>query len=239
MDVYSKSIPIPFYFQLARSSVLWPIGPFWRFMAFGDISPLTGHILQPLALSANSPPHQTPGQYLCFGPGGPPTASTDRGLSSMGPLDPFWPKSNEAKGCSPPATRPGGPPEPNFAPNLNNCKNGQKGPRTQAGHHLRFSRASPQFRGRSLLLQRIQAWCIYGIIYHYAPFSLINPMVMFLGHNYVFPIQVSKSITHFEGRLFSNSLLQSLAPTRGALEDPNHLVLRGFGFMFLSGLSQG
>ncbi|MBW0513646.1 hypothetical protein O181_053361 [Austropuccinia psidii MF-1] len=168
----------------------------------------------------------------------------------MEPLDPFWPKSNEAKGGSPPATRPGGsqttsgPPEPNFGPNLNNCKNGQKDPRTQAGHYLRSSRDSPQFRGRPLLhqcilYQRIQAWCIYGIIYHYAPFSLRNPMVMFLGHNYVFPFEVSKSITHFEGRVISNSLLQSLAATRRALGDPNHLVLQEFGFMFFSGLSQG
>ncbi|MBW0591708.1 hypothetical protein O181_131423 [Austropuccinia psidii MF-1] len=28
---------------------------------------------------------------------------------------------------------------------------------------------------------RLQVWCIYGIIYHYAPFLLSNPMVMFSG----------------------------------------------------------
>ncbi|MBW0491532.1 hypothetical protein O181_031247 [Austropuccinia psidii MF-1] len=28
---------------------------------------------------------------------------------------------------------------------------------------------------------RMQEWCIYGIIYHYAPFFLNNPMVMFSG----------------------------------------------------------
>ncbi|MBW0533049.1 hypothetical protein O181_072764 [Austropuccinia psidii MF-1] len=28
---------------------------------------------------------------------------------------------------------------------------------------------------------RMQEWCIYGIIYHYAPFLLSNPMVTFSG----------------------------------------------------------
>ncbi|MBW0523228.1 hypothetical protein O181_062943 [Austropuccinia psidii MF-1] len=34
---------------------------------------------------------------------------------------------------------------------------------------------------------RFQAWCIYGIIYHYAPFLLSNPMVTFSGPNSTFP----------------------------------------------------
>ncbi|MBW0531967.1 hypothetical protein O181_071682 [Austropuccinia psidii MF-1] len=137
-----------------------------------------------------------------------------------------------------------GPPEHNFGPNLSSSKNGQKDPRTQIGHHLRSIKASLKFRGRPLLhqgtpYQRIQAWCIYGIKYHYAPFLISNPTVMFSGHNYVFPIEVPKSITHFKGRLFSHSVLQSLGATRRAFEDPNHLSLQELGCIFFSGLFQG
>ncbi|MBW0490116.1 hypothetical protein O181_029831 [Austropuccinia psidii MF-1] len=45
----------PCYGQLDHFGLLWPLG----------------QILKPLALLANSPPHQPPGQDLCFGPGGP------------------------------------------------------------------------------------------------------------------------------------------------------------------------
>ncbi|MBW0550802.1 hypothetical protein O181_090517 [Austropuccinia psidii MF-1] len=37
---------------------------------------------------------------------------------------------------------------------------------------------------------RFQEWCIYGIIYHYAPFLLRNLMVTLSGPSYVIPIQV-------------------------------------------------
>ncbi|MBW0469280.1 hypothetical protein O181_008995 [Austropuccinia psidii MF-1] len=53
---------------------------------------------------------------------------------------------------------------------------------------------------------RNQEWCIYGIIYHYAPFFLRNPMVMFSGHNYSIPNQVKKSITHLKDRIQPLSL---------------------------------
>ncbi|MBW0520937.1 hypothetical protein O181_060652 [Austropuccinia psidii MF-1] len=98
------------------------------------------------------------------------------------------------------------------------------------GHQLRSSKVFPQFRGRPLLhqctpYQRIQVWCIYGRIYHYAPFLLSNPMEMFSGPNCVLSIQVPKSITHFEGRIFNHLVLQSLAVTRRPVEDPNYLAL--------------
>ncbi|MBW0482106.1 hypothetical protein O181_021821 [Austropuccinia psidii MF-1] len=44
---------------------------------------------------------------------------------------------------------------------------------------------------------RIQEWCIYGIIYHYAPSLLRIPIEMFSGPNYDIPIQVLRSITTF------------------------------------------
>ncbi|MBW0550319.1 hypothetical protein O181_090034 [Austropuccinia psidii MF-1] len=88
-------------------------------------------------------------------------------------------------------------------------------------------------------IPRIQAWCIYGIIYHYAQNLLRNPMVMFSGTNYASQIQVPKSLTHFEGSLFSNPVLQSLAATRRPFEDPNHLALQELGCIYFSGLLQG
>ncbi|MBW0501166.1 hypothetical protein O181_040881 [Austropuccinia psidii MF-1] len=136
-----------------------------------------------------------------------------------------------------------GPPEPILAPNLNSPKNGQKDPRTKIGHfqplasgnHQRppaqVQKAFPSIQGKDspspmYSVQRIQARCIYDIIYHYAPILLRNPMVMFSGPNYAFSIQVPKSITHLEGSLFSHSVLQSLEVTRRPFEDPNHLALQ-------------
>ncbi|MBW0551207.1 hypothetical protein O181_090922 [Austropuccinia psidii MF-1] len=84
-------------------------------------------------------------------------------------------------------------------------KNGQKDPRTKIGKEPHFGHLStsglpklpqatisgparfpPQFRGRTLLHQRIQEWCIYGIIYHYAPNFLSTPIVMVSGPHYAF-----------------------------------------------------
>ncbi|MBW0489434.1 hypothetical protein O181_029149 [Austropuccinia psidii MF-1] len=122
-----------------------------------------------------------------------------------------------------------GPPEPILAPNLNILKNGPKDPRTQIGQeqqsgHLQplasenhqrplaqVQKAFPSIQGKDSPLPiysvpRIQAWCIYGMIYHYAPILLRNPMVMLSGTNYSFSIKVPKSITNFEGSL---SVIQS------------------------------
>ncbi|MBW0527577.1 hypothetical protein O181_067292 [Austropuccinia psidii MF-1] len=107
-----------------------------------------------------------------------------------------------------------GPPEPILAPNLNLPKNDQKDLRTPIGHfqplasgtHRRppaqVQQAFPCIQGKDshspmYSVPRIQAWCIHGIIYHYAPILLSNPMVMFSGPNYSIPIQVPKCITHF------------------------------------------
>ncbi|MBW0507355.1 hypothetical protein O181_047070 [Austropuccinia psidii MF-1] len=53
---------------------------------------------------------------------------------TLGPLGPFWPKSNEAKGGHVGPKPQVGPPEPNLAPNLISPKNVQKDPRTHIGH---------------------------------------------------------------------------------------------------------
>ncbi|MBW0483242.1 hypothetical protein O181_022957 [Austropuccinia psidii MF-1] len=70
MGAYDNSSLNQIYGQLAISSVLWPIRPFVVLYGFWAICTSSGHILKPLALLANSPPHQPPGQYPCFGPGG-------------------------------------------------------------------------------------------------------------------------------------------------------------------------
>ncbi|MBW0504980.1 hypothetical protein O181_044695 [Austropuccinia psidii MF-1] len=79
---------------------------------------------------------------------------------------------------------------------------------------------------------RIQEWYIYGIIYHYAPFLLRNPMVMFSGPISMIPNQLPKSITNFEGGLFSSSVWQSMAAIRRSFHDPNHLALQELGWQF-------
>ncbi|MBW0477488.1 hypothetical protein O181_017203 [Austropuccinia psidii MF-1] len=145
-----------------------------------------------------------------------------------------------------------GPPEPILAPNLNVPKNGQE---PQYGHlqvlasgnHQRppaqVQQAFPSIQGKdspspTYSVPRILVWCTYGIIYQYAPFFLRNPMVMFSGPNYAFSMQVPRSITHFKGSLFSQSVLQSLAATRRPFKDPNHLDLQELGCIFFSGLLQ-
>ncbi|MBW0504416.1 hypothetical protein O181_044131 [Austropuccinia psidii MF-1] len=58
------------------SSFLWQIGPYWWVMTFGKHHlSLAIYGLRPypasLAFLANLPPQQPPGQFPCFGPGGP------------------------------------------------------------------------------------------------------------------------------------------------------------------------
>ncbi|MBW0489989.1 hypothetical protein O181_029704 [Austropuccinia psidii MF-1] len=155
----------------------------------------------------------------------------------LGPLGSFLPKSNEAKKGQPPTPKASWVPNHTWVGNPNLPKNDQKDFRTQIGHfqplasgnHQRppaqVQKAFPSIQGKNSPLQmysvpRIQAWCIYGIIYHYAP------MLMFSGTNYSITIQVPKCITHFEGRPFSHSVLQSMVATRRPFRDPNHWPCR-------------
>ncbi|MBW0487515.1 hypothetical protein O181_027230 [Austropuccinia psidii MF-1] len=144
-----------------------------------------------------------------------------------------------------------GPPEPILAPNIKLPKNDQKEPQdpnwpfsTPGLWKLPEATSSspsslPFIQGKDSPSPRIKAWCIYGIIYHYAPILLRNPIKMFSGQNYAIPIQVPKSITHFEGSLFSHSVLKSLAAIRRSFKYPKHLALQELGCIFFSGLFQG
>ncbi|MBW0514547.1 hypothetical protein O181_054262 [Austropuccinia psidii MF-1] len=143
-----------------------------------------------------------------------------------------------------------GPPEPVLAPengqNTLGPKIGQEPQVTTiqfmaSGNHQRppaqlQARIPLSFRGRIFLPQctpysRIQEWCIYGIIYHYAPFLLSNPMVIFSGPNKVpkpSPILKEDSSDIQSGN--------SMEATRRPFEDPNHLALQELGCKFSSGL---
>ncbi|MBW0506630.1 hypothetical protein O181_046345 [Austropuccinia psidii MF-1] len=127
-------------------------------------------------------------------------------------------------------------------------------PRTQIGHKsvhgLRQpsettrsspSKDSPPVQGKTSLASmrsvlKSQKWCIYGIIYHYAPFLLSNPMMTFSGPNYVIPNQVPNPSPILKEDVSAIQSGNSLAATRRPFKDPNHLALKGLGCQFSSGL---
>ncbi|MBW0552253.1 hypothetical protein O181_091968 [Austropuccinia psidii MF-1] len=96
-------------------------------------------------------------------------------------------------------------------------------------------------RGRFLLPQcnpysRFHEWCIYGIISHYAPFLLSNPMVTFSGPNYVIQNQVPNPSPFSKEAFSAIQSDNSLVATRISFEDPNHLALQELGCQSSSGL---
>ncbi|MBW0554494.1 hypothetical protein O181_094209 [Austropuccinia psidii MF-1] len=102
-------------------------------------------------------------------------------------------------------------------------------------------RIPPKFRARRFLPQctlhsRIQEWCIYGMIYHYAPFLLSNPMATFSGQNYVIPNQVPNPSPIPKEDFSAIQSGNFLAATRRPFKDPNHLALQKLVFQFSSGL---
>ncbi|MBW0505063.1 hypothetical protein O181_044778 [Austropuccinia psidii MF-1] len=118
---------------------------------------------------------------------------------SVEPLGPFWPKSNEAKrnqegNSSAPKARwvPNhnwahlsqfwhqNPTNPEIAKTTLGPETGQrkvaKIQHIASGNH---QRPPTQIQAKIPSHSRIQEWCIYGIMYHYAPFLLSNPIVTF------------------------------------------------------------
>ncbi|MBW0528358.1 hypothetical protein O181_068073 [Austropuccinia psidii MF-1] len=74
-------------------------------------------------------------------------------------------------------------------------------PAMTSGNHQRppdqLRNPFPQLKGNSFIppctpYSRLQDWCIYGIIYHYAPFLLSKSMVTFSGPNSTIPNQGPK-----------------------------------------------
>ncbi|MBW0548540.1 hypothetical protein O181_088255 [Austropuccinia psidii MF-1] len=84
-----------------------------------------------------------------------------------------------------------------------------------------------------------QEWCIYGIIYHYAPFFLSNPMVTFSGGNYVIPNQVPDPLPILKEDFSAIHYGNYLAATRRPFKDPNHLAQQALGCQLSPGLFQG
>ncbi|MBW0589117.1 hypothetical protein O181_128832 [Austropuccinia psidii MF-1] len=81
-----------------------------------------------------------------------------------------------------------------------------------------------------------QEWCIYGIIYHYAPFLLSNPMVTLSGPKYVIPNEVPNPSPSSKQEFSAIQSGNSLAATRRPFKDPNHLALQELGCQFSPGL---
>ncbi|MBW0521198.1 hypothetical protein O181_060913 [Austropuccinia psidii MF-1] len=103
-----------------------------------------------------------------------------------------------------------------------------------------FNKLFPQLKGNSFsppctLYSRLQEWCIYGIIYHYAPFLLSKSKVTFSGPNSTIPTQVPKIQRPFRSRIFQ---LISLA-IRRPFKAPIHPALQELGWKFHSELLQG
>ncbi|MBW0543072.1 hypothetical protein O181_082787 [Austropuccinia psidii MF-1] len=75
-----------------------------------------------------------------------------------------------------------------------------------SGNHQRSpEQLSSSFKGNSSTppctpYSRLQEWCIYGIIYHYAPFLLRNSMMTFSGTNSIFKNQGPKIQHQFRRR---------------------------------------
>ncbi|MBW0472103.1 hypothetical protein O181_011818 [Austropuccinia psidii MF-1] len=86
-------------------------------------------------------------------------------------------------------------------------------------------------------LLKEQEWCIHGIMYHYAPFLLSNPMVTLPGPNYMIPNQVPNPSPILKEDFSAIQSGNSLEATRRPFKDPNHLALQELGFQFSPGLS--
>ncbi|MBW0572136.1 hypothetical protein O181_111851 [Austropuccinia psidii MF-1] len=112
-----------------------------------------------------------------------------------------------------------------------------------SGNHQRAPTQLPErfpltFRGSFLFPQctpysKFHKWCIYGIIHHYAPFLLSNPMVTFSGPNQVIQNQVPSPSPIWKEDSSAIQSGNSLAAPRRSFQDPNHLALQRLGCHFL------
>ncbi|MBW0494942.1 hypothetical protein O181_034657 [Austropuccinia psidii MF-1] len=92
------------------------------------------------------------------------------------------------------------------------------------GNHQRSTRSaqlnlSPHLKGKPsippcTLYSRLQEWCIYGIIYHYAAFLLWNSIVTLSGPRSQEPTPILKegSLAHQSGNLWLQSEDLSMIP---------------------------
>ncbi|MBW0591716.1 hypothetical protein O181_131431 [Austropuccinia psidii MF-1] len=85
---------------------------------------------------------------------------------------------------------------------------------------------------------RMQEWCIYGIIYHYAPFLLRNPMVMVSGPNSMIPNKFPKIHHRFQRRTLQLISLEIHGGYQKTFLGPQPPGPTGVRFEILSGLFQ-
>ncbi|MBW0501239.1 hypothetical protein O181_040954 [Austropuccinia psidii MF-1] len=192
-------------------------------------------------------PHQPPGLYICFWDWGV--------LSVFQGSKPLLAQSNEAKrGQTGQTTSPKpqvGPPEPVFDHGLHSTNLGQelKEPPVASGNPQRppaqlKSTLPPNSRERFPIppctpYSRMQEWFIYGIIYHYAPFLLRNPMVMLSGPNYMIPNQGPKIHHQFQRRTLQLISLEIHGSYQKTISGPQPPGPLGVGLAILPGLFQG
>ncbi|MBW0527242.1 hypothetical protein O181_066957 [Austropuccinia psidii MF-1] len=75
-------------------------------------------------------------------------------------------------------------------------------------------------------------WGIYDIIYHCAPFSLINSMITFTGLNSSIKSKASSPQRHFKERLPGSQVYNSWGEFSRPFEDIIHLTLQVASFSF-------
>ncbi|MBW0487101.1 hypothetical protein O181_026816 [Austropuccinia psidii MF-1] len=268
MGVCSKYSLNPFYGQLLTSLVLWSIGPFWCFMAFGPY-----HLSLDVWPQAKSCSHWPfwPIIHLIntfvLGLGGHPGPSSlhhglrpnpfDHGVSGhkpqcMGLLGPFWPNSNEANHWSQTTSGPQsqysqkfpkGPQDPNW-PRTTFWPLSTPGLWQPPEATSSSPESFPLHSGEVVSFTNGLCTKDSGVVHIWYNISLCTNFAQrsngdVSGPNYAFQIQVPKSITQLKGSLFSHSVLQYLAATRGPFEDPNHLALQELGGIFFLGSFQG
>ncbi|MBW0543359.1 hypothetical protein O181_083074 [Austropuccinia psidii MF-1] len=117
-----------------------------------------------------------------------------------------------------------------------------------SGNHQRppdqLSNPSPQLKGDfpippCIPYSRLQEWCIYGIIYHYAPFLLSNSMVTLSGPNSMIPNQGPKIQHPFWRRTLQLISLEIHGGYQKTIQRPQPPGPAGFGLAIISGLFQG
>ncbi|MBW0511282.1 hypothetical protein O181_050997 [Austropuccinia psidii MF-1] len=107
-----------------------------------------------------------------------------------------------------------------------------------------LSKNFPQLKRNSSIppctpYSRLQEWCIYGIIYHHAPFLLSNSMLTFSGPNSTIPTQGPKFQCPFWRRTFQLVSLARHGGNQKTIQGSQSPGPAGVGWKFHSGLFKG
>ncbi|MBW0525839.1 hypothetical protein O181_065554 [Austropuccinia psidii MF-1] len=117
-----------------------------------------------------------------------------------------------------------------------------------SGNHQRpqdqLRNPSPQLKGDfpippCILYSRLHEWCIYGIIYHYAPFLLSNSMVTFSGPNSTIPNQGPKIQRPFLRRTLQLISMEVHGGYQKTIQGPQPPGSAGVGWKLFQDYSKG